>query len=321
MALARIAQRDRPVRILTNSLYAGLAWPALSRLTGGSAWPTRNGLDVVALDARAPAEQTRTAVRREIAESRPQCLIVDTFPRGIGGELAGLLGNLAARKVLVQRDLNPRYVAAGRLREFVAEHYDLVLAPGGEPATLETEPWLVRSACEIPDRRRVKEVLRLGPHEERCVLVCASGKQEELDWYGAVVAGLLQRGALVRSVAAERPPLCPEECWVRYWPAMDLFGCAAAVVGGAGYNTVGECLAWRVPLIARAWPRLYDRQELRAQRASERGRVMVVQSPEEAAGAAMARACDGPAGPPEFVNGAVEAVERIGKIAQQCKGG
>jgi len=36
---------------------------------------------------------------------------------------------------------------------------------------------------------------------------------------------------------------------------MDLFGCASAIVGGAGYNTVAECLAWEVPLVARAWPR------------------------------------------------------------------
>jgi len=45
---------------------------------------------------------------------------------------------------------------------------------------------------------------------------------------------------------------------------MDLLPGVDLVVGGAGYNTVNECLACGVPLIARAWPRKYDRQSLRA---------------------------------------------------------
>jgi hypothetical protein len=327
VALARIAQRDRPVRVLTNSPYASIVASALP------------ALDLVALDSLAPAEQTRAAVVREIAECRPRCLIVDTFPRGIGGELAGVLGELPARKVLVQRDLNPRYVAAARLREFVAAHYDLVLIPGdsrgtGIPACVDfsspanehrqeclchspphilTDPWLVRCAGELPDRSRVKELLRLGPHEERCVLVCASGKKEELEWYGAVVADLHTLGhPVVRCVAADCPPGCSEECWVQYWPAMDLFGCAAVVVGGAGYNTMQECLAWKVPMIARPWPRTYDRQELRAQRASVDGRVIVVKDAKEATRAALEQMGD-PPGLPNFANGAVEAVDGVAR--------
>jgi len=296
IALARIAQRERPVRVLTNSPYAGMA--------AGS------------VDIR--AVETRTEATRAIQECRPACLIVDTFPRGIGGELAGILGTLSARKVLVHRDLNPRYVAVARLREFVAANYDLVLAPGaGEgsqlgdlPAAVETNRWLVRSADEIPDRGRVRESLRLGPREDHCVLVCCSGKPEELEWYGAVVGELQRLGAAVRCVAAVRPAQCPEECWVRYWPAMELFGCASVVVGGAGYNTVAECLAWEVPLVARAWPRQYDRQELRARNAG--GRVTLVRAPEEAARAAMELMRDRSPGAPGFVNGAVEAVARIG---------
>ena len=159
---------------------------------------------IQALDPCAPADQTRAAVTRAIAECRPECLIVDTFPRGIGGELAGLLGTLEARKVLVHRDLNPRYVEAASLRQFVAEHYGLVLVPGaGEgsqlgdlPAAVETAPWLVRSADEIPDRGRVRALLRLAPHEEHCVLVCCLGE--------AGRAGMVRRGGR----GAARMPVC-----------------------------------------------------------------------------------------------------------------
>jgi len=302
IALARVAQRDRRVLILTNSPYAEAA-------AGAAA--------VRALPPGATADRTRQEVIRAIGECRPECLIVDTFPRGIGGELAGILAGLAARKVLVARDLNPRYVAAARLREFVAAHYDLVLVPGaGEglqmgdlPAAFTTAPWLVRSAHEIPDRNRVRTLLRLAPHEEQCVLVCASGKPDELDWYGAVVRELLAAAAPVRLIAAARPPQCPEECWVRYWPALDLFACASVVVGGAGYNTVAECLAWDVPLVARAWPRAYDRQELRARNAG--GRVTLVREPPEAARVALDLMRDHRRREPRFVNGAMEAAVRI----------
>lgn len=304
IALARIAGRDRPVRILTNSPYAAVA--------AGAA-------DIVTIETRAEAAGA-------ISQCRPECLIVDTFPRGIGGELADLLGTLNSRKVLVHRDLNPRYVAASGLREFVAAHYHLVLVPGpGEgsqlgdlQAAVETAPWLVRSAEEIPDRSRASALLRLKPREEHCVLVCASGKPEELPWYGAAVRALLDAGIPVRCIAAACPARCPEECWVRYWPAIDLLGCASVVIGGAGYNTVAECLAWEVPLVARAWPRQYDRQTLRARNAG--GRVTLVESPEDAARSAIELLDDRRPALPRFVNGAVEGAARIAQICWRQPG-
>jgi UDP:flavonoid glycosyltransferase YjiC (YdhE family) len=285
VALARIAGRARAVRILTNSPYADIVRAALPELD----------LRVV---------ESGAAVMREIGECRPACLIVDTFPRGIVGELAGLLPEFGGGKVLVHRDLNPRYVASRQLREFVGAHYDLVIVPGaGEgsqfgylPAACGTAPWLVRACNEIP-----------APLGDPYVLVCAGGNPAELAWYGAVTSRIQGR-APVRCVAAERPPGCPEGCWVRYWPAMDLIAGASAVVGGAGYNTVQECLALRAPLIARAWERKYDRQALRAERTG----VRLVREPEEAAEAAVEAMRAWPWPRPLFHNGAAEAVERIG---------
>jgi hypothetical protein len=110
----------------------------------------------------------------------------------------------------------------------------------------------------------------------------------------------------VKCVAPELPPGCPEDCWSRYWPAIELMPGAMAVVGGGGYNTVYESLACGAPLVCRPWPRMYDRQELRSQRAAA-----VVKEPEEAARAALACLRTGPRRAPEFVNGAEEAVALI----------
>jgi hypothetical protein len=312
VALASVARRDRPVVILTNSAHASIV---------AASFPE---LDLLILDPCAATQAVRWAVLREIADCRPSTLIVDTFPRGVGGELAAVLTTLDARRVLVHRDLNPRYANAAGLRPFVASHYDLVVVPGlGEgsqfgdlPTAVETDPWLVRSADQIPDRGAVKKLLRLDPDKESCILVCASGKQDELDWYAAVVSAIREkdRGVPLRLVAAECPNACAEECWVRYWPAMDLFRCAAVVVGGAGYNTVQECLAWGVPLVARPWPRTYDRQSVRAEHASARGRLTVVETPEDAARSALQQLSNGPPAAPSFANGAVEAARRIALI-------
>jgi predicted glycosyltransferase len=91
-ALARAASPRHAVRILTNSPYAGVVRKALPEL------------DVAALDPALPAPETRRAALREIRAARPSCLIVDTFPRGLGGELVPVLESLDAKKVLVHRD-------------------------------------------------------------------------------------------------------------------------------------------------------------------------------------------------------------------------
>jgi hypothetical protein len=115
LSLARIAG---PIRILTNSRYAEVGH-ALACPKGGLI----------------------------------NLLLVDTFPRGLLGELVNVLPKLTIPKILIHRDLNPRYVAQTNLRQFVLDNYDLVLV-AGEPETApfadlpiarQTAPWLIRS--------------------------------------------------------------------------------------------------------------------------------------------------------------------------------
>ncbi len=252
VAVAQACQ-GATVRILTNSLYAEHVRRAEP-----------------SLDIRSVS--TREEVLAEIELAAPECLIVDTFPRGIVGELVDYSGV----RVLVQRELTPEYIAAADLQTFISAHYALVLTPGDVISGLQEPPWLVHSPGKL-SAEQARKVLKV---EGRCIVVCAAGNPDEQAWYGAVTSLV---GEQARCVAPECPPGCPPERWVQYWPAMDLYVAADAVVGGAGYNTIHECLACGVPLVAKPWPRKYDRQLLRAQRAAEFGQVVIVHEPEEAA--------------------------------------
>jgi len=300
-ALARVA--PGPVRILTNSPYAGEVSARLAEL------------DIVALDPELSPARARQESVREVQASPAACLIVDTFPRGLGGELAALLPECGALRVLIHRDLNPEYVRGKALDEFVRFNYDLVIRPGpaeaahlaGLPRARTTAPWLIRSAHELPSREAARSLL--GADERQCVLVCAAGNRDEQAWYGSLTQALSAalQGVAVRCAAPLCPPGCPAQAWRRYWPAMDLLPGVDLVVGGAGYNTVNECLACGVPLLARAWPRKYDRQSLRAAAQAE----VCPKSIDDAVAAVRARLArpGRSATRREFPNGAREAAE------------
>jgi hypothetical protein len=277
-ALARAIGAAARVRILANSPHLDIVSAAMAEL----------GIEAVS---------SREEAASRILLEKPEVLVVDTFPRGLGGELADLLPSLPAWKVLIHRDLRPEYVAWAGLRTFVAAHYDGVICPGeiGPLAdmaqALFTPPWLVRPPLEI----------ETGVD----VVVCAGGNTEEMPWYGEVAARLACE-VRVRCLAPELPPGCPPELWIRYWPSIDWIAHAGAVVGGAGYNTINECLALSVPLIARPWDRKYDRQRRRAEQCPN---ATIVDTPDEAARAAL-EALARPRMPrPVFRNGADEAAE------------
>jgi len=305
-ALARAARPDWRVQILTNSPYSRCVRDALPEI------------EIIALDPAMGIDEARVEVGRQIDASGARCLIVDTFPRGLAGELVDVVARFDGATVLVQRDLNPEYSAAFDLQAFVSRSYDLVLNPGdGSVDGRDTTPWLVRSRHELLTRGGARE--RLGLYDKKpCVLVCAAGNPDELEWYGSV-ARLLDGSSRcdVRCIAPARPQLCPKACWVSYWPAMDLYAAADVVVGCAGYNTIYECLACGVPLVARPWPRKYDRQSLRAHRAASRGSVVVIESPDEAVAAVIEALALNPRVDrcAQFLNGATEAVKLIQRIA------
>ncbi len=314
LALARRAAPERAITILTNSPYAHQVRSQNAELL------FIKGQTPVAVGQEVLSILNRTSVR---------CLIVDTFPRGLAGELAAWLPEKTLPRILVHRDLNPRYVAAKQIDTFRQQNFDLILVPAAEghglPSvaaipTVITPPWLACNPHELMAPEVARQHLGVKDHQ-KLVLVLAAGNPEELAWYGQVTRALSHHRALpttaVRCLAATCPPVCPPDRWRFHYPAMELLAAADVVVGGGGYNTVAECTALGLPLVARVFPRLYDRQQHRLNSLPGTQRV-IIDSIEAALGAVqtlLSRSRQ-KATKPNFKNGTVNAVQQIEQLLE-----
>jgi len=252
LALARAAVRTGvDVRLLTNSPFAGLV-PLADELDSES----------VVIDADAERDEVAARVRAELDHRDFDLLVVDTFPRGLAGELAGL--DIGTPRALVHRDLSPTYVEQFDLRA-VVRTYDLVLLPGergplADDSAVETAPWLIRDADELASPEDARTELGVTD-ESPLVCVVASGKAEEIAAAEERVRQLaehLGNRAHVRFLSVLKIGSCPP-----FWPLIRLLPGVDLLVGSGGYNTVYEARATGTPLLAIPQQRLYDRQDQR----------------------------------------------------------
>lgn len=242
LALARAAERaGEQVRLITNSPFAGLV-PLSDELDG----------ECVVIDAGAERDEVTARVHAELERRDFDLLVVDTFPRGLAGELADV--DVGVPRALVHRDLSPVYCEKFNLRE-VVHSYDLVLSPGergplADDRAIETAPWLVRDAGELVSPNEARS--DLGVDDDRPVVgVVASGNAAEVE-------EAEERAASLGAHACVRLLALPG-----YWPLIRLLPGVDLLVGSGGYNTVYEARAVGVPLLATPRERLYDRQERR----------------------------------------------------------
>jgi hypothetical protein len=259
LSLGRIAATKTQVKILTNSPYAKKIDPE-----GCIVQQIPHDLDYAA---------TCQQVREILVNTECDRLIIDTFPRGLGGELADILPQLQIPKILIHRDINPDYVVAKELRPFVCANFDAIIIPGERdvafcdlPNVKYTEPWLIRNAWELPDINRTRKYILQVDETVKIILVCASGQASELPLFSKLTLQLQKTfpNCTVKILAGTNPIECPLDMWVRHHPGIECLAAADIVVGSGGYNTVYECAAVGVPLVALARKRLYDRQHKRA---------------------------------------------------------
>ena len=261
LALGRVAASQHQIKILTNSPYGHyLSAPECS-------------LEIIPPELNFFA--TCQKVKQVLENSQYDCLLIDTFPRGLGGELTTIIPQLSSvPKVLIHRQLNPEYVESKNLKEFVAKFYDLVLIPG-EGLDLPfadfsqvayTNPWLIRSKEDLPRREIAHSLLKLTQQElkHKIIIILATGKKEELPIYGQLAEKLLElENITVRCISPIKPPNCPEDVWVFHYPAIECLSVGDIIVGSGGYNTIYEAQYLGIPLVSLPLKRLYDRQFIR----------------------------------------------------------
>jgi hypothetical protein len=271
--LARAAIRSNAVLpsgieicILTNSPFADVM-PISSELGVGH--------EVIRIASDPSRDETARRVHEQLTQREFDVLVVDTFPRGLGGELKDVLPGLCCRKVLIHRDLNPDYCLAFDLASSLKE-FDLVLVPGesapfsSASQAVVTEPWLIREPKELLSPNEARRKLAVDSQTKPVVVVMGCGTLAEIQQMQLLADELSAQSesAAIRFIAPKNtataevgPP--SKARTVSIWPFLEVIRAVSVIVGSGGYNTVNEATATGTHLIGIARKRLYDRQEKR----------------------------------------------------------
>ena len=218
---------------------------------------------------RLPQDVSPATARERLQELLSQswdALVVDTFPRGLGGELLELLPAFLGKKVWTHRDIAPDYVERFRVRE-AASLYDLRFSPGdaGELTDMcqRTAPWVLASAEELPSREAVRRTMGVAD-QQRWIAVIAAGRVAEQAMFRDAADSLRHRFPQARvewcSLHGSRSAEGRAATAGGTWPLLELLPGVDLVVGAGGYNTVYETASLGVPCVGLAQPRMYDRQ-------------------------------------------------------------
>ncbi len=311
VALARVARASGCcIRVLTNSPFAA-SLPLEQDLGDEGA--------LIGIDPTLDRHAVAALVRTILEPCDFDVLIVDTFPRGLGGELAPLLDDLDCPKVLVHRDLDPAYVRWAGL-EAVASQFDLLILPGEHaplgdlPHAIRTAPWLLRDRDELFDRIAARHRLDVHCEDRSVIVVVGCGRLDEIETARLLSARLdnhLRGAAMVRFASVKSQDESGRNPGALIWPLLEVMEGIDVLVGSGGYNTVHEARATATPLVALARPRKYDRQAVRLSRAECAGdEAEVIDRVEEH----LARRSVTDRVIPPYVNGVHAAVELIERL-------
>lgn len=213
-------------------------------------------------------------------------LVVDTFPRGIGGELATWLasesslhrqGSRKLTKYLIARPVSEKYSSTEKYRRAI-DCYDRVFVPADGQRVGDnikkkigkhvfTGHWVICDSTVLFTREESRRILE-ADNGKPSVAVLGTGKRTEIQEMERVFRQLVNcmgehiefrffspgREVNKRNLGSTKSSLWP---LFRLYPGFDL------VIGSGGYNTVAECRLSSTPLLAFPRPRMYDQQKNR----------------------------------------------------------
>jgi len=255
LALSRVATLNgNKVKIISNSQFACLI-----------PWKDEIGknIEVVIIPHKEDKLGTAKLVHNQLNNSDYDRLVIDTFPRGLAGELPDILGNIDVPKFLVSRYLNSDYVKKFNLHAEI-EKYNLVfsiekIAPFKKCInSILTEPWLMYSSNELYPREKARLCLGLEPDDRRpLIVVCGAGNQDDIHYF-SVLAEKLKNKLDQWNVIFNSPVFGLSH--LNAWPLLKYFQGIDALVGAGGYNLVHESRQTKTPLFSQPKKRLYDDQ-------------------------------------------------------------
>lgn len=269
LSLARTAVKtdaNRTVSILAND-------EAINRL---SMVETSERIRFLPIDTSRSNDEIRFDVRSILESLSFEVLIVDTFPRGVLGELGDIVSKIDCVKILVHRDTVPKYINSADVLHVVGL-YDHILLPG-ESAPLEnrsnatrTEAWLIQDNDELHSAEDARRCLNVRDDSLPTCLVVLSGKPHERQAFSELSLRLNQelKGSAFVRVSGESPEALASELssiQIKYWPLMKILPAVDFLIGAGGYNTVREAEATGTPLLAIPQKRMYDQQSKRLNR-------------------------------------------------------
>lgn len=199
-------------------------------------------------------------------------VIVDTFPRGIAGELSSILPKIRCPKILIHRYLNEKYVKSIDIQNALNE-FDEILMPRDSlsiPQYLrrhsKTEPWLICSPEEILSVQEAQ--LELNIFERRqlpTVAFLGTGSHEEMFQSRRWAEQLRSECQFLNVIHFSLEPIDQSKILFRQiWPVMKVYRAIDLLVCSGGYNALTEASATQTRTIVTPRKRRYDRQDLRA---------------------------------------------------------
>ena len=255
LALSRAATLNgNKVKIISNSQFACLI-----------PWKDEIGKNIEVVTVPHTEDKLGTAklIHNQLNNNDYDRLVIDTFPRGLAGELPNILGNIDVPKFLVSRYLNSVYIKKFNLYAEI-EKYNMVfsierIAPFKKcNNSILTEPWLMYNSDELYPREKARLYLGLESDDKRpLIVVCGTGNQDDAHYY-SVLAEKLKNKLSQWNVIFNSPFFGLGH--LNAWPLLKYIQGIDALVGAGGYNLVHESRQTKTPLFAEPKKRLYDDQ-------------------------------------------------------------
>ena len=255
IAMGRAAtSRGHYIKILTNSRFANLI-PWKNEI--------KKNTEVKIIPHSANPRETIQQIYNNLNYDDYDRLIVDTFPRGLAGELPALIEGIRKPKILVSRYIKPSYIENFNLFEEIKK-YDLIfsieqIAPfANYTNSISTDPWLICNSNELLSKIMARCRLKIDPKDNRpLIVVCGTGNHSDIDYFNSLTKKL--KFEIKDWIVRLTSPI-PNVGDLNAWPLLQLMQGIEVLVGAGGYNIVHESRATGTPLLALPKVRLYDNQ-------------------------------------------------------------